>query len=336
MVRVGIIGFGFMGQTHWRCYEKLSSAAKVVAVADIDPARAAGDTTGTWGNMGDGPSRLDFTGVFGTQDYQELLKRSDVDVVDICVPTQIHAQIALAAIAAGKHVLCEKPLARTLEQAREIAQAAAKAKSFFMPAMCMRFWPQWSWLKQAIADGRYGKVKGASFLRQGSTPRGWFGDGKLSGGAVLDLHIHDTDFVCHLFGKPKAVSSKGYSLQTGEIDHLVTQYHYDDIPMVVADGGWSFASPYPFKMRYSVTFDSGVTADFDLGGKESLVVYHNGKAEPIKCEEIDGWLGEIRYFVDCVAKNTRPTLVTAEDGLIAMQVIEAEKRSIASGQVQTV
>jgi predicted dehydrogenase len=193
MIRVGIIGFGFMGQTHWRCYENLGERARVVAVADRDPRRARGDISGTWGNLGEGSSQVDFSQVRGFADWRELIADSSVDVVDICVPTPEHAEVAVAALAAGKHVLCEKPLARTLCQAQAIADAAKNSQGFFMPAMCMRFWPAWAWLKNAIADRRFGRVLGASFLRQGAAPPGWYGNSEMSGGALLDLHVHDTE-----------------------------------------------------------------------------------------------------------------------------------------------
>lgn len=334
MVRVGIVGFGFMGQTHWRCYGKMPESAKVVAVADTNHARTIGDTTGTWGNMGGGSTRVDFTGVFGTTDYRELLKRSDIDLIDVCVPTPAHAEIVTAAIGAGKHVLCEKPFARTLEDVTRIVALADKAKTSVMPAMCMRFWPQWSWLKQVIASRQYGKVLSATFLRQATTPPGWILDGNQSGGGLLDLHIHDSDFVCHLFGKPKAVSSRGYAMQTGAIDHVVTHYVYDGIPLVSAEGSWSLAPPFPFRMRYTVNFDTGVTADFDLGRDDPLIVYEKGKATPIACEAIDGWTGEIRYLVECINSGKRPSTVTVQDALIARHIVEAERRSIESGEVQ--
>ena len=89
-----------------------------------------------------------------------------------------------------------------------------------MPAMCMRFWAEWEWLKRAVDEQRYGKVRSATFRRVGSIPAGWFRDGKASGGGILDLHIHDTDFIYHLFGKPRAVFSQGYVGQSGEVDHL--------------------------------------------------------------------------------------------------------------------
>jgi len=175
--------------------------------------------------------------------WRELIAMSDVDVVDICVPTPFHLEIVETALAAGKHVLCEKPMARTSADADAMVRAAAKAKTFMMPAMCMRFWPEWAWLKDAIASGRYGRVLGrqAFFVRAPCLPAGTE-IGEISGGALLDLHIHDTDFVCHLFGKPKGGLLAGLTnLYRGQPDHLSTQYFYDDVPLVVADGGWAFA-----------------------------------------------------------------------------------------------
>ncbi len=172
----------------------------------------------------------------GTTDWRELVNSPDVDVVDVCLPTPFHVEPATAALAAGKHVLCEKPMARTLAQARQIAAAADAAKGLFMPAMCMRFWSEWEWLKRTVLEGHYGKVKSATFHRLGVCPAGWFQDGKISGGALLDLHIHDVDFIYHLFGKPDGVFSRGYSKVTGEIDHVATQYLFDSGPLVYAEG----------------------------------------------------------------------------------------------------
>ena len=137
------------------------------------------------------------------------------------------AATAILAARAKKDVYCEKPLARTSAQCREILAAADQSSGYFMPAMCMRFWPGWSWLKSAIDEQTYGKVKAARFRRVGEPPawgrEGYF-NGAASGGALLDLHIHDTDFVQYLFGRPKAVYSQGFSFYSGAIDHVVTQY----------------------------------------------------------------------------------------------------------------
>jgi predicted dehydrogenase len=100
----------------------------------------------------------------------EVLADPEVELVDLCVPTALHPKQAIAALKAGKHVLCEKPLALSAAQARKIVQAAESASGFFMPAMCMRFWPGWSLLKQVVGGKPYGKVQAASFRRLSPPP----------------------------------------------------------------------------------------------------------------------------------------------------------------------
>ena len=196
-VNVGVVGLGFMGVTHLKAYQQLRGA-RLVAVCD--PVRQpVNGQLGAGGNIGDGaPVQLNMKQVKAYRNLEDLLADPHVDLVDICVPTQLHAPTALAALKAGRHVLCEKPLARTATIAREIVQAAGQAKGFFMPAMCMRFWPGWAWIKDLIAQKTYGQVLAARFRRV-SEPPGWgrenYFKGAQSGGALLDLHIHDTDFV---------------------------------------------------------------------------------------------------------------------------------------------
>src|SRR5688572_12422188 len=135
MIRIGIIGLGFMGKTHYGIYDK-NPEAQVVAVADADPKRAGGDLSGGWGNVktGDTSDQLPMDRIKGSTDLRELLANPDLDVIDVCLPTPAHAEIVPAALATGKHVICEKPMARTSAEARVIADAASKAKGLFMPA----------------------------------------------------------------------------------------------------------------------------------------------------------------------------------------------------------
>ena len=346
MIRIGIIGLGFMGKTHYGVYER-NPEAQVVAIADSDPKRARGDLTGGWGNVktGETSDQLPMDRIRGTTDWRELLAMPEVDVVDICLPTPTHVEIATAALATGKHVLCEKPLARTSAQARQIAEAAARAKGFFMPAMCMRFWPEWEWLKRAVAEQHYGRVLSATFRRVGSYPQGWFMNGAMSGGAILDLHVHDTDFVYHLFGKPRGVFSRGYTAASGEVDHVVTHYLFDGTqagpgqaapgPLVTAEGGWTMSAGHPFSMRATVVFERA-TADYDLTRKDTLLLYADGKSEPVPHPTHDGWTGELSYFLECVKTGQRPTRVTADDAVAGLQIVEAERRSVESGRVEEV
>jgi len=335
MTRIGIIGLGFMGRVHYDTYTKVPGA-QVAAVCDADPKRAAGDLSDTWGNVDKGSTRqLPMDRIRGTCDWRELLAAPEVDVIDICLPTPTHVEVATAALATGKHVLCEKPMARTAADARKIAQAAASAKGLFMPAMCMRFWPEWEWLKRAIDENRYGRVISASFRRLGSLPVGWFRNGALSGGALLDLHVHDTDFVYHLFGRPKSVFSRGAVGKSGEIDHVMTLYQYDATSgpaAVSAEGTWMAAEGFGFRMQYTVQFERA-TAEFDFGRKDTpLAVYADGKTQPVEVAQQDGYVGELTYFLDCVRAGKKPTRVTANDAVASIEIVEAEKRSIESGR----
>jgi predicted dehydrogenase len=334
MTRIGIIGLGFMGRMHISAYGKLRGAT-LVAIADQDARRAGGDFSGGWGNIAGSAESLDMTGITGTTDFQALIRHPDVDVVDICVPTPAHEALATAALGAGKHVLCEKPLALDSASAARIVQAARQAKGLFMPAMCMRFWPQWTWLKAAVADGRFGRVVGATFRRLASMPPGWFSNGQMSGGALLDLHIHDTDFVFHLFGRPDAVFSRGYSKTSGRTDHIVTEYLYDRGPALVsAEGSWCMANGFTFSMRYTVNFERA-TADFDISREHQLIVSQDGRVETIDLDG-DGYHAELAYFLDCVQTGRAPTVVTADEAVIGLRILEAEQRSIEAGRIQKI
>jgi len=336
-VKVGIIGLGMMGRTHYEAYENIKDA-QVVAVSDTNPKRAEGDLSGTGGNvLSGGISRLPMDRIKGAQNFRDLIAMSDVDVIDVCVPTTRHLEVATAALAAGKHVVCEKPLARTLAEGERIAAAAQSSKGFFMPAMVMRFWPQWVWLKKAVAERRYGRVRGATFRRVANMPRGWYEDGSASGGAALDLHIHDVDFVYHLFGKPKALLASGYSKTSGELDHVCAQYFYDgpDAPQLVAtEGGWCMSDGFGFRMQYTVNFENA-TAEFDLAKEKPLLLTQNGKTEPVTCEPGAGYEPELRYFINCVKTGERPSVVTAQDGVESLRLIEAERESARSGKIVT-
>jgi len=332
MQRIGIIGLGMMGRTHYEAYAKLANA-QVTAICDINPKRAAGDLTGTGGNvLSGGLQQLPMDRIVGMQDYRELIKRDDIDIVDVCVPTPWHAELTVAALDAGKHVVSEKPLARTIEQGEQLAAAAAKAKGFHMPAMCLRFWPQWAWLKEAVASNRYGPVKSASFRRLATPLPNWYTDGNQSGGALLDLHVHDVDFVHYLFGMPRAVMARGHRGYTGEIDHVSTIYMYNHIPLVTAEGGWCMSENFPFRMSFIVNFENA-TADYDMARPDSLILYQDGKSTPIACANEHGYDAELRYFVNCVEQNQRPTVVTAADGVAALKIVDAESRSIATNKI---
>lgn len=333
MIKVGVMGLGMMGLTHLVVYGKRSDV-KVVAISDKLPDRLSGKTRVSGNVEGQAQGGFDYSSVRKYTEGMDLIGDAEVEVVDICLPTPLHVEYALAALEAGKHVLIEKPLARTAGDALRLAEAAERAKGLAMVGMCMRFWPGWTWLKQAVVERTYGKVLSAHFRRLANHPGGaFYSNGQLSGGGILDLHIHDTDFVQYLFGMPKAVYSCGYSKPTDQIDHVVTHYRYDEIPQVVAEGGWAMAEGFGFRMQYTVNFERA-TAVYDLAAPKVLTVWEAGKAawNP----ELEGGMGyehEIVYFLDCIRAGRRPERVTLRDGANCLKIIEAEIQSARTGMV---
>jgi predicted dehydrogenase len=333
-VNVAVVGLGFMGVTHIKAYQQLP-AARLVAVCDSIRLPVNGVLAGVAGNIsGSGDLNLG-RDIKVYRAISEVLADPEVELVDLCVPTPLHPEQSIAALKAGKHVLCEKPLALTSAQARDIVKAAKAAPGFFMPAMCMRFWPGWSWLKQVVSEQKFGKVQAARFRRMSETPawsKGTYAQGNTSGGALLDLHIHDTDFVQYLFGRPASVFATGVTRGGNSIDHVVTQYNYPGGPPVYAEGSWLLVKG--FSMSYTVLCERA-TLDFELGrGAEALQVTEAGKApRVVKFDEPDGYSGEIGYMVGAVGSGKAPTVVTAADGLSAIEICEAEAKSVKTGRV---
>jgi len=334
-VNVGVAGIGFMGATHIKSYLKIPGA-RLGAICDAVRLPVDGDLSNIAGNIGDGkPFKLDMTQVKGYSKFEDLLNDPAIDLVDLCVPTPQHHPLCLAALKAGKHVICEKPMARTSVLSRDIVDAASSSKGFFMPAMVMRFWPEWSWLKDRIEDQSFGKVLAARFRRV-TPPPGWskasYFKGDDSGGALLDLHIHDTDFVQFCFGRPRSVFSVGATRYSGRPDHVVTAYKVaGDIP-VTAEGSWLMTEGCGFRMEYVVNFEKA-TAEFDSArGAEALRLTEEGqKSRIVTCGGADGYELELRHMIDSIQQGAPPEIVTAADGLSAVEICEAEEKSILTG-----
>jgi predicted dehydrogenase len=333
MIRVGVIGLGMMGVTHLDVYAGLEGI-NVTAIADADPDRRSGRAKAEGNVKGQAQGGFDVTKVRAYADGMELINDPEVDLVDVCLPTPLHRRFSIAVLEAGKHLLVEKPLARTSADSIAIAEAAKlRPNQIAMPAMCMRFWPGWTWLKQVIDEQRFGRVLSAKFTRLASHPGGpFYSNAEASGAAALDLHIHDTDFVRHCFGPPKAVSSTGYSKVTTGIDHIATRYFYDDIPMVVAEGGWAMEAGYPFRMQYTVNFERA-TAVYDQLAPQPLTLYEKGReALVVAVEAVMGYRLEIAYLAQCITEKRQPKTVTLADAAEAVKLVEAEVESTRTGR----
>jgi len=332
-VNVAVVGLGFMGVTHLRAYLD-NPMARIVAVCGANRLPVGGILPGVTGNIQDATDIHLGREVKVFTQLDDLLAEPEIQLIDLCSPTFLHHAQAIAALNAGKHVICEKPLARTSAAARKILKVAANSPGFLMPAMCMRFWPGWNGLKQVVAEQTHGKVLAASFRRMSAMPD-WNTQSTYSassdlGGALFDLHIHDTDFVNYLFGRPASVFSTGVTGANGGINHVVTHYHYPKGPAVHAEGSWLLAAG--FSMAYTLHCERA-TLDYDSArGADALIVTEAGQSPRIvKTASANGYTLEINYIVNCVANHRPPHLVTAADGVTALEICEAEEISIRSG-----
>jgi len=339
-IGLGVIGLGFMGQTHLRAARDLAAAGlpcRVVAVHDPNPERMSGRASGA-GNLAanePGEALFDPVEVTAHPDPESLLADDAVDLVHVCTHTDSHADLALLALEHGRHVLVEKPVALSASIVQRVADAAdAAGDRICMPAMCMRFWPGWDWLKRTVEDGSLGPVRSATFRRLGQAPswaRRFYGDVARSGGALFDLHIHDADFVHWLFGPPTRVHA------TGTADHLTTAYLHEGPTgpaHIVAEGGWDQAAGFGFRMRFTVNFEAG-TADYDsLRTDAPLLLCRDGNATPIEIGPGTGYDGEIRHLVSILAGlESGPPRATMADALAVTLLLEAERRSLETGRV---
>jgi len=336
MINVGIAGLGFMGKMHIGVYSG-NSKAKIVALSDVNAKKLKGDWSGVEGNIGgSGAGKVDLTGVKVYEDTESLIKDENVRLVDITLPTYMHAKYVCMALSEGKDVLCEKPIALTLKDADRILEAAARSKGKLMIAHCIRFWPEYEILKKYIQSNKYGRVYSASFGRFSPTPlwgwKNWQQAGRYSGGAGIDLHIHDADLINWCFGMPRGVCSAGITKTSGAVDHIATIYQYNNKIQVLAEGGWAYHSSFPFEMSYRVIFEKA-TVEYNCARQPALKVHsRSGRTITPKVPAGDGYGREIDYFLDCLRKGMKPKTVTPKDARNSLKIVLAEVESVRKGK----
>ncbi len=335
-IRAAVVGLGFMGQTHVRAYRDAAMdglPVRLAAVCDADPKRLDPKAVAA-GNLGnaDGTPLFDPAETDTYSDLDQLLASDGIDLVSICTHTSTHVDFAIRTLLAGKHCIVEKPVALSRAEVERLLPVARQAQAkgvLCMPAMCMRFWPAWAWLRETIAASTYGPVRSATFTRLGSTPTwadAFYKNPAESGGAILDLHIHDTDFVHACFGAPDQVTS------IGDHAHITTLYRFEKDPLhVAAEGCWDRDPSAPFVMRYRVDFERA-SAEFDISAQNPLLLYSNGQMRPIEVSPMSGWELQIRAMIETLARDDSTPPLTIAEAALVMRTIEAERASLVSGQ----
>ncbi len=337
MIRVGLVGAGFIGRNHFNQYELLGDRARVVALCDAEADRRAGDWSKVGGNLADAQgTRRDLGSIKPYTDFKALIADPNVDMIDICAPTFLHRDVTVAALKAGKHVLCEKPMALSVEQCDEMI-AAARPPARFMVAQCIRFWPEYVWLKRIADSGEYGPLRAIHLRRQTSAPtyslNNWINNPELSGGAILDLHVHDVDYAIYLLGKPRSVFAQGYQRTGGGVDRVHASWNYGREVVVQVEAFWDVHPGFPFNMGFTAVFEDA-SAVWDSKTGQPLTVFRRS-GDPLTPEmpKEDGYYGEICHFIGCIERGTNPTVATPQQSRDAVAIALAEKQSAMSGQL---
>lgn len=334
-LRVGICGLGFMGKMHFDTIAGLEGV-RVSAIATRDPMKRRGDWSGIGGNIDTAGTTADLRNVRMHASVAELIADPEVDVVDITLPTPLHEDTARAALNQKKPVICEKPLALTAAAAARMTTAFAAAKVGFYPAHCIRFWPAYAKLREWILSETYGPVRRAHFSRLAEMPQwsrdNWLNDPQRSGGAALDLHIHDADFVQWVFGLPEKVISHTAGLKENAPDYIHSTYLFPEkaAPLISAEGGWMSADGAGFHMGFRVEF-SEATVGFGWGEKpDNLMLYpRDGAPQQVEVAAQDGYAAEFSYFRDCMDEKRTPDLASPESAVKTLELLEAELASAA-------
>jgi predicted dehydrogenase len=201
---------------------------------------------------------------------------------------------------------------------------------------CVRFWPEYAKTKEIVAGGEYGKVLAATFQRLSAVPtwsyENWIMNEQRSGGVVLDLHIHDTDYVQYVFGMPRAVSSFGGKDSAGRLGHVVTQYLYDNDTVITAEGGWALMPAFGFEMSFNIVQEKA-TIVYDCTREPAFkVCTADGEAFTPQVQQGDGYILEIDHFVRAVQGEQIAPVTTLKASRDSVKIVEAEKESIKTGK----
>jgi len=329
MFRIAVVGLGFMGKTHLGVYNELQDV-KIAALCDKSVDRLNLKSLDAGGNIDSSSGAVDFSDIPSYTDFDEMLDAGGFDAVDITLPTDTHVTFALKALEAGYHVFVEKPLALDYESARKIAIAAEESSKICSVGQCLRFWPLYTEVKKILDSGKYGLIRHAEFSRY-SPPatwaaEGWLGKSDRSGGASLDLHIHDVDMILYLFGNPSSVRSVGVPDGNGFFSHISTVYQYPDVS-VISTGGWGFSPKFPFNMRALYVLEKA-TIEMDILKENPVMVFPNdGEPYSLDLPDGDGYHFELIDFIKRCESGEMSDIVSPSIAAESVRIVQLEVRS---------
>jgi predicted dehydrogenase len=331
MLRFGILGAGAMGNAHIGGLTANGSGnVEYAAVCDADREKCDA-----------------FAARYGLEayyDFEEMLADDTVDVVDLCLPSFMHEKFAVRAARAKKHILVEKPVAFTLEEARSIYDAGRENGVRVMTAQVLRFWPEYVKIRELIQGGELGEIITVYAGRLGQMPTWgeWYKDPDKSGETLMNLTLHDIDYVHSVLGEPKSVYSAGTKDECDNYNDVMNVFKFENGTNVLVDGSLRMTPGYPFTMHMRV-LGTGGTVEFLYKAGENidaensvseLTVYHDGDGgKQVEYESYDAYGREVQYFADCIESGKETETVTERSVLTVLRSVIKAKESLAANKV---
>ena len=332
-LKIGIVGCGAISNVHSASLTAICNEfdAEVTAFADVLPERREF-------------MEERFPNARQYDLGMKLITDEKLDIVHICLPTYLHAKHAIAAMAHGMNVFIEKPVCLKRPEAKGLLEAEQRSGKKAMVGQVVRFFDEYRYLKDLYVSQRYGKLKSVFFQRLLGWPdtaswhMSWFGEPEKSGSVILDLHIHDVDFIRNLLGEPRAVNIVSDLAAGDQPTHIAAIYHYDNV-MVFAEGGWGNAASYSFRMSYRANFEQG-TLVYDSWHEPTVTLYgcdgeitHPQVPGAKRFSSVSGsayipgcgpYYEEIRYFVECVLADKPVEQASLKDAIKTYELTMTE------------
>lgn len=318
-VRIAILGAGAMGATHAAAYAEVPDAT-VVGVFSRDPARAR--------------SAAALCGAEPFTDASALIHHPGIDAIDVCLPSAVHHAAVVPALAAGKHVFCESPLALRLDEARQMVDAARRANRLLQVGLLMRSVSAYEHVRAVATSGEHGRLQSLTTWRLGSYRHPDAPDRKAHyGDPSTELMTFDFDFIQWLLGRPDRLSASAVRTPTGAPGEISALLGYDDGRHATVLASGLMPSGFAFTVGFRALFERATFAHlsvFAKGPPTSSFTIVDGKApaRPVPVPGRNPYQAELQRFVNCIRGKADPALLDAERAVEALMLSEATQRSL--------
>lgn len=320
-MKIGLIGCGGMGTTHNECLRALAAKMPITVTAIADCRKEFLEKAlNLWPDAK------------GYNTGEELISSEALDLVYICTPSYTHAALAISAMQRGMDIFVEKPVCLKKEDCDRLLEQHRKTPVNVMVGQVVRSTPEYLFLKKLYEEKKYGNLKSVIMQRISNNVnwgyQDWFHDPVRSGSVILDLHIHDIDFLRYMLGEPDYVDVHVSRFDSGMVNHIVSNYKFGSVNASV-EGVWHIAPNIPFRSEYRVDFDNA-TVQYNSTDKDKIAIYtaDGDKIIPeisaqndaaiengMNIKSLGSYLIENEYYLNCLLNNEINKRAPLEEGI---------------------